>query len=97
MTRSGPRLAHALLVELERIDDRSLPIAEIYRRLGRFAEQQGHTRPSYERVREILQVTRALKPHRGPSDLQLLLEASGGYRGAYDAYLQLHLPREDRR
>jgi len=96
VTRSAPRIAHALLVELERLDDAALPIAEIHRQLGRRAEALDLTRPSYERVREILQITRALKPRRGPSGLEIVLEIGGGFRGGQNGLDNLRRPREDR-
>ena len=97
MARSAPRIAHELLVLLERIDDGKMPIAEICRRLKREAASRGLTQPSYERVRELVQLTRALKPRRGPSAIRIILETSGGYRGAADAMDNVGRVREDRR
>jgi hypothetical protein len=97
VTSAGPRIAYELLVHLERIDDPSLPIAEINRRLGRFAEARGLTRPSYERVRELIHLVRVLKPRRGPSLVWMMLETSAGVRGAGSLIDNARLPREDRR
>ena len=96
MTRSAPRIAHALLEHLERIDDTTLPIAEIHRRLGREAEARGLTRPSYERVREIIRITRALKPRRGPSAVQIMFEIGAGARGGQNGLDAIKRPRADR-
>lgn len=48
--------------ELERADDGRRPIAEIWRRVGAEAERRGTLRPSYERVRTLVQARRARRP-----------------------------------
>ncbi len=68
----GPRISPRLLEALVRLDDRSVPIAETNRRLGREAERLGLTRPSYERVRELVHETRRLQ--RGPSTSSTLAD-----------------------
>lgn len=46
-----------LVSELEHLDDRKLPVAEVHRRLGAVADRLGLPRPSYEvarrRIHEI--------------------------------------------
>ncbi|HET8605986.1 MAG TPA: hypothetical protein VFL66_03045 [Gaiellaceae bacterium] len=54
MVACSPRISPLLLVALERLDDPSVPIAETARRLGREADRLGLTRPSYDRVRELV-------------------------------------------
>ncbi len=54
MTTAAPRIRPALLRALTRLDDSSIPIAEVSRRVGAEADALGLTRPSYERVRELV-------------------------------------------
>ena len=61
MVDSAPRLSPRLLDAIVRIDDGSMPIAEIRRRVGREAERLGLPRPSYERVRELVHESRRLR------------------------------------
>lgn len=51
---SAPRLSPRLLAALERIDDGTMPIAEVRRRVGADADRLGLPRPSYERIRELV-------------------------------------------
>ncbi len=50
-----------LLDEIERQSRRSLPIAEINRRVGRAAWRMSLPRPSYERVRVLVHAARRLR------------------------------------
>ena len=59
---------------LVRLDDRSVPIAETYRRLGIEADHLGLTRPSYERVRELVHRERSIR--RGPSTTSVLVDVA---------------------
>jgi hypothetical protein len=61
MTASAPRLCVSLLQALERVDDGTLPIAEIWRRVCATADDIGAPRPSYERVRVLVLRNRAWK------------------------------------
>jgi hypothetical protein len=98
MVRSGPRIDERLVVAIERLDDGAMPIAEVCRRIGSEAESAGLTRPSYEGIRELVHLSRAMrKRRRGPSALQLIWEGGGGMRGYSNTMDQLRLPREDRR
>jgi hypothetical protein len=62
---AAPRLSPRLLLAIERFDDGRLPIAEIGRRVGAEAERLGLTRPSYSRVRTLVQAQR--RRPRGPT------------------------------
>ena len=99
MTTIAPRIPRSLLEAIARLDNGRIPIAEINRRVGRAAEKRGLTRPSYERVRELVHLERTLRRQRrrGPSTVQLMLEASAGFRSGASAYDAIHLPREERR
>ena len=43
-----------LLAAIERLDDDSLPIAEVYRRVAAVASHFGIVRPSYEQIRILV-------------------------------------------
>lgn len=66
----APRISRRLLQAIVRFDDRSLPIAETYRRVGAEAERLGLTRPSYQRIRELVHEARSVR--RGPSPVDFL-------------------------
>jgi hypothetical protein len=68
----APRISHRLLEALARLDDPSVPIAETNRRLGDEAARLGLTRPSYQRVRELVHEHRRI--NRGPSTARVLAE-----------------------
>jgi hypothetical protein len=57
----APRIPQQLLRALIRLDDRSVPIAETHRRLGEEADRLGVTRPSYERIRELVHQFRLIR------------------------------------
>jgi len=64
-----------LLDEVEALSERSLPIAEINRRVGTKAQGLGVTKPSYERVRELVHEARELQ--RGyVSALELFIDVA---------------------
>jgi hypothetical protein len=54
----SPRYSPRLLETIRALDDRSLPIAEVNRRVGRVAEELGIFRPSYPHVRRLIQEQR---------------------------------------
>jgi hypothetical protein len=64
---AAPRIHHAVLAALERLDDERLPIAEVHRRVAAVAEIIGCSRPSYEQVRVLVHVhrRRRLQPTAG--------------------------------
>jgi len=66
----APRIAPRLLVALDWIDDRSLPMAEVNRRLGAEAARLGLPRPSYQRVRVLVHKLRWMR--RQPTTLGVL-------------------------
>jgi hypothetical protein len=70
----APRLSRKLLVAIVRYDDRKVPIAETYRKVGREAERLGLPRPSYQRVRVLVHASR--RARRGPSIASLLVDAA---------------------
>lgn len=74
MAAAAPRIGPVLLAGLERLDDESLPIAEVHRRVGALAEHFGYPRPSYEQIRVLVHEHR----RRGlaPSAGQILLEVA---------------------
>jgi hypothetical protein len=66
----APRISRRLVKAILHFDDRSRPIAETYRRVGVEAERLGLTRPSYQRIRELVHEARAIR--RGPSATDFL-------------------------
>jgi hypothetical protein len=69
----APRISPQLLEALVRLDDRSVPIAEVNRRLGREAESLGLMRPSYQRIRVLLHASRRFR-RNSPSTASVLFE-----------------------
>ena len=61
MTSSAPRYDQRLLRAIRRLDDETVPIAEVCRRVGKRAERLGVSRPSYVHVRRIVLDERARK------------------------------------
>jgi hypothetical protein len=74
MTTFAPRLSPRLLEAIVRLDDPSLAIAEVNRRVGNDAERLGLTRPSYQRVRELVHESRRIR--RGPSTAAVLRDVA---------------------
>ena len=74
MTSAAPRIGATILTAIERLDDESVPIAEVHRRVAALASQLGHSRPSYEQVRVLVHEHRevGLAPTAG----QILLEVA---------------------
>src|SRR5688572_2975049 len=70
----APRIPDRLVEALVRLDDPSVSIAETNRRLGEQADRLGLTRPSYERVRELVHESRRIR--RGPSTGRVLWEVA---------------------
>ena len=73
----APRISPRLLEALVRLDDRSVPIAEVNRRLGDEADRLRLPRPSYQRIRVLLHAVRLIRRRERPrpSTGQLLLDA----------------------
>jgi uncharacterized protein (DUF2384 family) len=55
---AGPRVQQSFLERVAKLDDRSEPMAETYRRIRSLSREQGIPRPSYERIRRHLRTTR---------------------------------------
>ena len=64
MCVSAPRLERRLLERVVRLDDTSVPIAEIYRRSREDAAQLDIPRPSYECVRQLIHDARRERARR---------------------------------
>jgi hypothetical protein len=58
MRRSAPRYPAALLDAIGKLDDDSVSIAEVCRRIGDHAGELGLTRPSYVHLRRLLHASR---------------------------------------
>jgi hypothetical protein len=71
----APRISPRLLEALMRLDDRTLPIAEVNRRVGEEAERLGLRRPSYQRIRVLLHGPRRIRRSR-PSTGAVLFEVA---------------------
>jgi len=71
----APRISPRLLEAIVRLDDRTVPIAETSRRVGQEAEQLGLTRPSYERVRELIHESRKIRRSR-PTTVSILADVA---------------------
>ena len=63
-TTFAPRLSPRVLDLIVRLDDRSVPIAEVNRRVGREAQQLGYVKPSYQRVRVLVHLARRIRRRR---------------------------------
>jgi len=74
----APRIDSRLVAALERLDDRGVPIAETYRRLGRVARELRLFRPSYEQVRRLVHLAR--RNGRLPSAGDVLLDVAFNLR-----------------
>jgi hypothetical protein len=69
----APRIPARLIEAIVRLDDRSRPIAETYRQVGDEAWRLGLTRPSYQRVRELIHQVRNARPRASVTDVILAL------------------------
>lgn len=96
MCTSAPRIPQRLLVAIDRLDHGGRPIADVIRRVGAEAENMGIPRPSYERVRQLVHASRALRRRRGPSMIQVVTEIGVGGRSADGAVEALLTPRRQR-
>jgi hypothetical protein len=74
VTTLAPRIRKELLEAVVRYDKRTHPIAETHRRVGREADRLGLTRPSYQRVRELVHEYRRIR--RGPSTASVLMDVA---------------------
>jgi len=85
---AGPRLDRRFLDAVTQLDDRSVPIAETYRRIRDLATQMGVPRPSYERVRLHLRATRMSNNERRRAR-DLVFELAYNTRAADDVFQDL--------
>lgn len=72
MVAQAPRINESLVGALARLDDPTVPVAEINRRVGFVAESLGFKRPSYQQVRVILHELRGRR--RSPNLGETLLD-----------------------
>jgi hypothetical protein len=74
----APRLSPRLLEAIARLDDPRLPIAEVNRRVGAEAARLGLPRPSYQRVRVLVNTIRDARrrARRQPSTASVLLDVA---------------------
>jgi len=84
MPSFAPRLSPKLLEAIVRLDDRKVPIAETYRRVGAEAERLGVPRPSYQRVRVLVHAAR--RARRGPTTTSLLVDVALNVRHPRDVF-----------
>jgi hypothetical protein len=74
VTNFAPRISFRLLAAIERLDDRSVSIAEVCRRVGAEAERLGVPRPSYQRIRVL--VHEARRRRMDPDTVEVLLDVA---------------------
>jgi hypothetical protein len=72
----APRIRRQLLEALVRFDDEARPIAETYRRVGEEADRLGFTRPSYQRIRELVHESRRIRRGQRPSTASVLIDVA---------------------
>jgi hypothetical protein len=72
MWMAAPRLDPRLIELVLRIDDPSVPIAEVYRRSREHAANLGFPRPSYEGFRRLVHATRRER-HRRRANREILI------------------------
>ena len=78
MISSAPRIDLRLVAALERLDDESLPIAEVCRRVGAVADVLEVTRPSYEQLRVLVRLHR--RRRLAPNAREILLDVASRAR-----------------
>jgi hypothetical protein len=88
MVTMAPRISGRLIEAIVRFDDQSRPIAETYRRVGAEAECLGLTRPSYQRIRELVHQVRNMRPRLSVSELVRIVCMP--LKGTDDALERLH-------
>jgi hypothetical protein len=86
-----------LLDAIDRLDDRGEPLAEIARRVCAEADRLGLTRPSYERVRQLIHESRAIRTRRGPGPVRIVLEDAAVNRFRPATVYRVVRSLEDRR
>ena len=76
MPAFAPRIRTELVEALVRYDKPNRPIAKTCRRVGNEADRLGFTRPSYQRVRELVHESRRIRRKRGPSMASVLVDVA---------------------
>jgi hypothetical protein len=78
MTACAPRIGPLLLAAVARLDDESVPIAEVHRRVASLASHLELPRPSYQQVRLLVHEhrRRGLRPTAG----EILLDVASRAR-----------------
>ena len=76
MPAFAPRIRTELVEALVRYDKPGRPIAETCRQVGNEADRLGFTRPSYQRVRELVHESRRIRRKRGPSMASVLVDVA---------------------
>jgi hypothetical protein len=94
VTRSHAPITRPILQAIVRLDDPTQPYAEIARRVAADAEALGLTRPSYERLRQLIKEHRAARD-LGPSALELWL--TNGFMVTRAFIDEVAKPRDERR
>jgi hypothetical protein len=78
MVTMAPRISRYVLESVFKLDDRTVPIAETYRRVASAAERLGYTRPSYEQIRTC--VHRARRISKQPTTTAILIDIAAQRR-----------------
>jgi len=71
---AAPRIGATVRSAIERLDDESVPIAEVHRRVAALASHLGYARPSYQQVRVLVHEHRRIG--LAPTAGQVLLEVA---------------------
>jgi hypothetical protein len=89
---AAPRIGVTLLAAIERLDDETVPIAEVHRRVATLAGEIGLSRPSYEQIRTLVHEHR----HQGlaPTAGRIVLDVALKKRPPH-ALLDLLVPSDD--
>jgi hypothetical protein len=74
MTASAPRYHPAIRAAVARLDDETVPIAEVVRRVADLAESLGLPRPNYTHVRRLVHDARRVR--RARKELKELLRTA---------------------
>lgn len=82
---AAPRISPRLLEALTRLDDETVPIAEVSRRIGSEAERLGLPRPSYQRLRVLVHELRDQR-HPEPGYGEVLVDIALRNRPASAIY-----------
>ena len=93
--RFASHFSPRLLDKVDEFSEQAVPIAEINRRVGVEAQRLGVTKPSYERVRQLVHEARDL--HRGyVSALEILTDIATLQRSPWDYRKLATLPPRPR-